>query len=114
LIDLIKFKIDLEEIQMFLQEPTTNFFIFSSTLKELQKIATNKGKSGSWAKLALELIKLRNIKILETEQNPDKAFLNLADKNTIIATNDSNLRKKLKSLGIKTIYLRAKKYLEVS
>ncbi|MEM5879169.1 MAG: PIN domain-containing protein [Candidatus Aenigmatarchaeota archaeon] len=113
LIDLIRFKIGLEEIQVFLQEPI-DFFILSSTLKELQTIARNKGKSGNLAKVALEIVKSKGIKILETEQSPDKAFLSLADKNTIIATNDSELRKKLKKLGIKTIYLRAKKYLEVS
>jgi rRNA-processing protein FCF1 len=112
LIDSARFGIDLEEISVFFQEPL-EFFLISSSIKELEKIAKNKGKLGSLAKLALEIIKLKKIKILEEEESPDKAFLSLADKNTIIATNDSKLRKKLKKLGIKTIYLRAKKYLEV-
>jgi rRNA-processing protein FCF1 len=112
LIDLARFKIGLEEILDFLEEPV-EFFVLSSSIEELKKIARNKGKSGNMAKLALKIIKLKKIQILEEKESPDKAFLSIADKNTIIATNDSNLRKKLKSLGIKTIYLRAKKYLEV-
>jgi len=112
LIDLAKFKIELEEILDFLEEPV-EFFVLSSSIEELKKIARNKGKSGNMAKLALKIIKLKKIEILEEKESPDKVFLRIADKNTIIATNDSNLRKKLKSLGIKTIYLRAKKYLEV-
>jgi rRNA-processing protein FCF1 len=112
LIDLARFKIDLEEILVFLQEPV-ELFILSSTIKELKKIAKNKGKTGSLAKLALKIIKLNQIQVLKEKEGPDKAFLSIADKNTIIATNDSKLRKKLKKLGIKTIYLRAKKYLEV-
>jgi rRNA-processing protein FCF1 len=112
LIDLARFKIGLEEILDFLEEPV-EFFVLSSSIEELKKIARNKGKSGNMAKLALKIIKLKKIEILEEKESPDKAFLSIADKNTIIATNDSKLRKKLKSLGIKTIYLRAKKYLEV-
>jgi rRNA-processing protein FCF1 len=112
LVDLARFKIDLEEIPTLLQEPV-DFIVLSSTIQELKKIEKNKGKLGSLAKFALEIIKLKQIKVLEEKESPDKAFLSIADKNTIIATNDSKLRKKLKKLGIKTIYLRAKKYLEV-
>jgi rRNA-processing protein FCF1 len=112
LVDLARFKIDLEEIPTLLQEPV-DFIVLSSTIQELKKIEKNKGNLGSLAKFALEIIKLKQIKVLEEKESPDKAFLSIADKNTIIATNDSKLRKKLKKLGIKTIYLRAKKYLEV-
>ena len=96
LIDLVRFKIELEEILKFFEEPL-EFFILSSTFKELKEIANNKGKSGSMAKLALKIIKLKKIQILEEKESPDKAFLSIADKNTIIATNDSKLRKKLKN-----------------
>lgn len=110
LIDLLKFKIELEKIQEILEEPT-ELFILSSSIKELEKIAISRSKSGSLAKVVLKIIKLRKIDVIESKESPDKAFLSLADKNTIIATNDSELRKKLKKLGIKTIYLRAKKKL---
>jgi rRNA-processing protein FCF1 len=112
LVDLLRFKVEVNEISEILKSPC-NLFILSSSVKELEKIARNKGKAGNLAKAALKLIKLRDIKILKTEESPDKAFLSIADKNTIIATNDSKLRKKLKKLGIKTICIRERKKLEV-
>ena len=62
LIDLAKFKIGLEEILDFLEEPV-EFFVLSSSIEELKKIARNKGKSGNMAKLALKIIKLKKIQI---------------------------------------------------
>ncbi|MEM5853978.1 MAG: PIN domain-containing protein [Candidatus Aenigmatarchaeota archaeon] len=112
LIDTIKFKVELERIKEFFNEPT-DFYILSSCFEELKKIAESKGRAGNCAKIAVQLIKTKNINVLETRESPDKAFLNIADKNTIIATNDSMLRKKLKERGIKTIYLRGRKKLEV-
>jgi len=80
--------------------------VISPVVRELKNINSKN------AKIALRLIELKNIGMLKTEEkSADKALLNLADKNTIIATNDIALRKKLKSLGRKTIYLRAKKHL---
>lgn len=112
LMDFIKFRLEFEKFLEIFEEPI-ELFVLSSSIKELEKIASSKGKSGNWAKLALEIIKLRKINVLEAKEEPDKAFLTIADKNTIIATNDSKLRKKLRDLGIKTIYLRGKKKLEV-
>ena len=112
LIDLIKFKVEFEKFLEIFEEPI-ELSILSSSIKELEKIASGKGKSSNLAKLALETIKLKKVNVLENEEEPDKAFLSIADKNTIIATNDSKLRKKLRKLGIKTIYLRGKKRLEV-
>jgi rRNA-processing protein FCF1 len=102
------FKVELDEIKNFLIEPY-ELFTISSVIQELKKM---KSKD---AKLALKLIDLKNVKILKTkEKNVDKAILKLADKSIIVATNDIKLRRKLKALGIKTIYLRARKYLAMS
>jgi rRNA-processing protein FCF1 len=112
LIDLLRFKVEMEEIEEALQQKC-EFLILSSNIQELEKIARDKSKAGKFAKAALKLLSLKDIKILRTEKNPDDAFLSIANKNTIIATNDSRLRKKIKKLGIKTIYLRGRKKLEV-
>lgn len=107
LVSLIAFKIDLDEIENLLLEPY-RLLTLSSVVEELKKI-DNKD-----AKIALKLINLKSIEILETkEKNADKAILNLVDKDTIVATNDMELRKKLKMLGNKTIYLRARKRLAI-
>ncbi|MHA1744119.1 MAG: type II toxin-antitoxin system VapC family toxin [Candidatus Heimdallarchaeota archaeon] len=107
LISLAEFKVDLDEIENILNEPY-EILTISSVVDELKKI-NNKN-----ARLALKLIELKKVKILKVgEKNADKAILSLANKDTIIATNDAELRKRLKTLNSKTIYLRAKKYLAI-
>lgn len=112
LISLFKFKIepDIEEI---IYEPYTLVTV-KPVINELEKIANSKRKDSKNAKIALSFIKNRKINVLDSpEKSADKAILSLLDKNTIVATNDIKLRKKLKKLEIKTIYLRAKKHLAI-
>jgi rRNA-processing protein FCF1 len=111
LIDLARFRIGFEEIENLGEELLT----LNSVVKELEKIASSKGKNSKNAKIALKLIELKNIRIIKSkEKNVDKGILKLAKKNTLIATNDRKLRKILKKRGIKTIYLRKKKKIAVS
>jgi len=111
LIDLIRFKISLEEIGELVNEPY-QLALLNLVMKELKKISSSKTKESGYVKIALELLKPKNIGIVKTkEKNADRAMLSLADESAIIATNDVELRKKLKNLGIKTIYLRSKKHL---
>ena len=112
LIDLSRYKIDLENINMFTGKK--EIITLDLVVKELNTIAISRKRDSKYAKLGLKLINLHKIKILpSSEKNVDKALINLGNKNTIIATNDAELRKKLRSIGVKTIYLRAKKRLEL-
>jgi rRNA-processing protein FCF1 len=114
LIDLIRFKLNLEEIGELIDGPY-QLIVLNPVIKELKKISSFKTKESTHAKVVLELLKSRGIEILDTkEKDADKAVLALKDENTIVATNDVELRKKLKSLGTKTIYLRSKKHLAMS
>ncbi|MEM7821375.1 MAG: PIN domain-containing protein [Candidatus Aenigmatarchaeota archaeon] len=112
LIDMIKFKVDIEEIEELVGK--CNFFIFDSVIEELEKIAKTRKKDGMNAKLALNFLKSRKFKTIKTKfKSTDEAIVNSLEKDSIVATNDSELRKILKAKGIKTIYLRSKKHLEV-
>jgi rRNA-processing protein FCF1 len=113
LIDLIRFKIPFEEIFELLGYDT-KILTLSSVLNELEKIAKGKSKEAKYAKIALKLIDLKKIEILKSEKIADEALLSLANEKTIIATNDENLRKKLKEKGLKSIYVRAKKRISLS
>lgn len=105
LVDIVRFKIDLDEIKDILDEPC-ELLTLDLVVDELKKI---KNKN---ARIALELIELEGIKVLKSKKrDTDEALVSLADKNTIVATNDAELRKKLKT---KTIYLRARKHLGIS
>jgi hypothetical protein len=113
LMNLGKFKVGLEEIKEIVDEPY-QLFTLDLVVKELKKISDSRGRDAGNAKIALELIKINEINILNSSKtNTDKAIIGLADKGTIVATNDIELRKKLKKLEIKTIYLRAKKHLDM-
>lgn len=107
LIDLVKFKIDFEEINKF---GKFEFFTLDSVIEELNNIANSTGKKGKYAKIALKLIEIKKIKILKTTKKTDESILEINEK-VVVATNDKNLRKKLKEKGIKTFYIRGKKYL---
>jgi rRNA-processing protein FCF1 len=78
-----------------------------------------------FAKAALSLIESGRIKIIKIADAPgrtaDDAILSLLKtmkekneiKKTAVATNDAKLRKRIKALDVKLIYLRARKYLEI-
>jgi len=113
LIDVIRFKIDLDELDKLFLTPF-ELFTLDSVLRELEKISKTKSQESKYAKVALELLKIKKIKILKVKETADKAILSLANENIVVATNDMELRKKLKVLGTKTIYLKSKKQLDIS
>lgn len=101
LLSSLNFKIDfiseIERICKFNYE----LHIFEGTLKELE----NK----KFGKLALEIIKQKNIKVINSKNSyVDKDILSLNGENYIIATSDKELIKKLK---FPIIRIKQKKYL---
>ncbi len=115
------YKVDIfSEIKRIMDEPY-KICILDMTIDELNKIiAEQSGKDKEAAKMALQLIEKMNITIIEVkEQNlymnlnskepiVDDILVKLADENTIIATQDKLLKKRLN----KVIVLRSKKRLE--
>ena len=102
LLDSVKFKIDvfseLERICDFRYE----IAIVDKTLDEL------KWKPGE--KLVKDIIKKKNVYILQTANGKyvDELLLGLKQKDLIIATQDKNLKKRLR---VPVIIIRQKKYL---
>ncbi|MEM5882900.1 MAG: hypothetical protein QXQ77_01490 [Candidatus Aenigmatarchaeota archaeon] len=114
LIDCFRFKVEfLEEIEEKIGKPF-KFLVLEPTLKELEKIAKTGKKEANYARLALEFVK-NNCELIATkEKSADKAILKFSDENTFVATNDKKLRKSLKVLKVKSIYLKSLKRIEVS
>jgi hypothetical protein len=110
-----QFNVDIfEEISRIMEEEY-ELIIFDKMIDELEKIAELKGKDATAARIALGLIKKKEVKIISTnEKTVDNAIIDSVDENTIVATNDKVLKEKLKNKNIKIIYLRNKKYLEMS
>ena len=87
--------------------------VLDKTINELKKVVDEqKGKDKSAAELALDLVKVKKLRILKTKgDNVDDLLVK--QKEAIIATSDKKLIKKLKNRGIKIIRLRQKKYLKL-
>ena|SRR5947209_52008 len=113
LIDLFRFKKDPKEIDELVGNKT-EFFVTTSTINELEKISSRKSPVSRFAKIALGIVHSK-FETIETKGiSFDEEVFDVLDANTIVATNDSLLRKRLKTLGVKTIYLRARKKLAMS
>lgn len=87
--------------------------ILDKTVDELNKIISEqKGANKSSAKLALDLVKAKKLKILKAGEGDVDSLLQ-EQKDAIIATSDKGLIGKLKDKGIQAIRLRQKKYLKL-
>ena len=89
-------------------------YIFKQSILELKNIIEKQfGKDKKAAQFALKLIKLKNIGIINSEDmDVDSLILNNLPKDSIVATQDNFLKKKLRDKGISVIILRQKKYLQ--
>jgi len=86
--------------------------IIDKTVDELNKIIKEqKGKHKEAARFALVLIEKRKIKKINTKEIIDVDSLLLTQKGAIVATQDAELKRRLKKSNIKVITLRQKKYL---
>jgi len=102
LISAVDFKLDIFSELERICDFAYSLAIVDKTIDEL------KGKK--WEKLIKEMIKKKGVRILKTNdgQYVDELLLGLKQKDLIIATQDKELKKKLK---VPIITIRQKKYL---
>jgi len=107
-----QFNVDIfEEIDRIMEEDY-ELITLDKVVEELKRM--KKGKDAVAARIGLELIKKKNIKVIKTnEKKVDNAIVKLANKDTIVATNDKVLRERIKNKNVKVLYLRSKKHLEM-
>ena len=111
LIDVVRFKINLDDISGLVgsHEAITT----SSVISELEKLSSRGNINSGYAKLALRLVGKNKIKIIKSDVRPDTVILEISGDDVVAATNDMELRKKLKAKGAKSIYLKSKKHLAI-
>ncbi|MBW2990376.1 nucleotide-binding protein [Candidatus Woesearchaeota archaeon] len=112
-----QFKVDVfTQLEEIVKEPH-QLCIIDKSINEVNKLAvTGKQKDRFSAKLALVLIRQKNLKTLHSfgsKKSVDDIIVKKADSNTYVATQDKALRKRLKEKGAKIIGLRQKKYLVI-
>ncbi len=111
--DIFKFKIDLSEIYDLL--PGSQMATISQVVDELNRLAAKKTNHSKFARLALEFIKSKSVNVIKTpESGADKALLKMSDKETVIATDDSVLKKNIEAKGGKIIYILGRKHIALS
>lgn len=111
------FKIDIFSEINKLMDFHHQLYIIDKSLDELKKIAeTGNGKEKTAAKLAIVLSKQKNIKILGSlfQKNVDDAIVSKASKDFYVATQDKELKRRLKEKNIKIITLRNKNHLIIT
>ena len=92
--------------------------VFSPIIKELEKLAekTRKARDKEAASLALQIlqknIKKKKVKLIKTREKADKAIINAAGREDVVATMDRELKKRLKGKA-RILSIRKKKKLEI-
>jgi rRNA-processing protein FCF1 len=91
--------------------------ILTTTLEEIETLARKRSpKISKQASAALELAK--KCKMVEAEMKPSESYDDVilrtaTDLDCIVATNDSNLRKRLREAGVAVVFLRQRSHLEI-
>jgi hypothetical protein len=113
LLDMLRYKVDFSIFDNI--EEKVELFVSSETLREIKSMANRKTKEGRLALIALKLIESQKIKIVQSfKKEVDEDLLALAKKEGfIVATNDKDLKEKLKKENVRIICLRNKKKIEV-
>ncbi|MFH1511015.1 MAG: PIN domain-containing protein [Candidatus Woesearchaeota archaeon] len=91
--------------------------VLDKTLDELKSITEKqKGKSREAARLGLQIVQQKKIEVIETEKNKsvDALTVEIANsKSFIVATQDRELKKRLKEKNVAVVVLRQKNHLEL-
>jgi hypothetical protein len=110
----VQFKVDIfSEIERIMFEPY-KLYIIDKTIDELNKIAANrkqKLKNRKAAKLGLQLIKAKKVNIIKTEEDRYADDIIAGLEGFIVATQDIELKRRLRAKKVKIITLRSKKKL---
>ena len=88
--------------------------VLDCVLRELKELARRGGKIGRMARSALELVDRANVKFCSFScGGVDESILNYAKKveRCVVATNDRELRRKLREAGVAVVFLRQEDHL---
>ena len=106
LMAVAQFKIDV-----FAQLRGHELCTANTVILELKKQAEGASKDSRAARLALELVRTKRLKILKSkEKNTDRSLLAYSKMGYAIATQDRALRERIESAGGRQIYIRQKRY----
>ena len=113
-VDLFRFRLGFDDVEDALGG-NCEFLMVEQSVAELRRLKNVNAKVGAGF---VDSGKIRVAKAGRAgEKSADEAIAELAERRMpgmVVATNDKKLRKRIKASGVRTIYLRARKRLEVS
>ena len=108
-----QFKVDIFTQIDKISDFKYGIFVLDKTLDELKKIIEEqKGKNREAARIALKLIAIKNIKVVKTksDKKTDDVILDVdSEDDYIVATQDKELKSRLKEKNVTMMVLRQKK-----
>jgi uncharacterized protein len=109
----IKFRIDIFSEIHRICNFNYRLCVYHATVGELKNIVEKqKGKDRKAAQFGLKMIKSKGMKILASDESyVDRLILENIDDRAVVATLDSELRKKLLEKSVPVIMMRQKEYL---
>ena len=92
----------------------TRFFLTKQVKDELDLVEKRGEKEALQVTIAKKAMEKNSVEVIIVEaENADDSLLKLAKKGVFIATNDKELRKRIKTIRGKSIYLKKKKLIEI-
>ena len=110
LLTMVRYKIHgFEEIN---QKIPAEYYTLSRVIFEIKGLAKSEKKIRNEGRIVEDVLKNNNVKILESElEDVDSELVNLS-KDYVIATNDKELRRRVKQAGGKTVFIRSLTYID--
>jgi len=108
LIATVNYKID-----MFSELAGHELFLSAPVVSELTMLSKGTGKTASAARISMKIAKSKGLKTLNAKGTADAALLSLSLSGYAVATQDRELRERIRKAGGKTMMIRQKKYIEV-
>ncbi len=116
LVDCLAWKVDFFSELGRILPFTYRLVVLDKTLDEIDTIITEGRQDARiGARLAKQLIMKKRIGIVPTHKKgyTDTLILKTAARDAIVATQDQNLKRRLKAKGIPVVVIRQRKYLEL-
>ncbi len=87
--------------------------IVDKTLDELEHFAARGGKSAALVKLVKTILRLKNVSVITTSKQGivDDLIVSLANTNSVVATQDLGLKRRLRLKGTQIVTVRKKSHL---
>jgi rRNA-processing protein FCF1 len=90
------------------------FFTLSRVIHEIKSLGKKEKKIKNEGVIVEQVLKNNNVKILDsTKEDVDSELVEYAKKGYVIATNDKELRRRIREADGKTIYIRSLTYIDI-